>query len=139
MPVEVHIVTPDREVWSGTVESVIARGVEGEIGILAGHAPLLIQLAIGPLRLLRAQGQEELDAVVDGGFMHVTSSGSDTRVDVMATGAALPGEIDLDATRAHAEELRARVESRDTGVADAELDAAKAELEKARARITLAR
>jgi F-type H+-transporting ATPase subunit epsilon len=138
LPVEVHVVTPDREVWSGTVESVIARGVDGEVGILAGHAPLLIQLAIGPLRLLGAQGQDELDAVVDGGFMHVTSSGSDTRVDVMATGATLEGEIDLAATRARVQELRAQVEGRDTGVADAELDAAKAELEKAQARITLA-
>jgi F-type H+-transporting ATPase subunit epsilon len=137
VPVDVHVVTPDREVWSGTVESVIARGVDGEVGILAGHAPLLIQLAIGPLRLLGAQGAEELDAVVDGGFMHVTSSGSDTRVDVMATGASLQGEIDLAATRARAEELRARVAGRDTGVADADLEAAQVELQKAEARITL--
>ncbi len=137
MPVDVHVVTPDREVWSGAVESVIARGVDGEVGILAGHAPLLIQLVIGPLRLLGAQGQEEIDAVVDGGFMHVTSNGSDTRVDVMATGAALEGEIDLGSARARAEELRARLDGRDTGLAEADLDAANEELEKAQARITL--
>jgi F-type H+-transporting ATPase subunit epsilon len=136
--VEVHVVTPDREVWSGKADSVIARGVDGEVGILAGHAPLLIHLAIGPLRLLGAGGQPEIDAVVDGGFMHVTSSGMQTRVDVMATGAVTRDEIDLPATKARADELQARLNARDTGVAEAEIEATKAELNKALARIDLA-
>ena len=45
MTVEVHIVTPVREVWTGDVQQLIARGVDGEVGILGGHAPLLVQLA----------------------------------------------------------------------------------------------
>ena len=51
MSVDVHLVTPEREVWAGEAETVIARGVDGEVGILAGHAPMMVQLAIGPLRI----------------------------------------------------------------------------------------
>ena len=137
MTVGVHVVTPDREVWSGKADSVIARGVDGEVGILAGHAPLLIHLAIGPLRLLGAGGQDEIDAVVDGGFMHVTSSGMETRVDVMATGVSTRDEIDVAASQARADELRARLDARDTDLAEADIEATKAELDKALARIHL--
>ena len=56
MPLEVHIVTPEREVWTGPAEMLVARGVEGEVGILAGHAPMLVQLAIGPLRIHQEAG-----------------------------------------------------------------------------------
>jgi F-type H+-transporting ATPase subunit epsilon len=89
VPVDVRLVTPEREVWAGPAEMVIARGVEGEVGILVGHAPLLIRLASGPLRILTDDG--ELGAVVDGGFLHVTTEGGATRVDVLATQADLAG------------------------------------------------
>jgi F-type H+-transporting ATPase subunit epsilon len=105
--VEVHVVTPEREVWAGEAEMVIARGVDGEVGILGGHAPLLIQLAIGPLRIVR-EGEPELSAVVDGGFMHVTSGGEGTRVDVMASQAELRSEIDVEAATRALQELQSR-------------------------------
>ena len=57
--VEVHVVTPEREVWAGQAETVIARGVDGEVGILTGHAPMMVQLAIGPLRI-QAERQPEI-------------------------------------------------------------------------------
>jgi len=98
VPVEVHLVTPEREVWVGEAHQLTARGVDGDVGILAGHAPLLVQLAIGPLYILR-EGQPELAVVVDGGFMHVASRDGVTRVDVMATHAELASEIDLEAAR----------------------------------------
>ena len=138
MTVEVHVVTPDREVWSGKADSVIARGVDGEVGILAGHAPLLIRLAIGPLRLLGAESGPEIDAVVDGGFMHVTSSGMVTRVDVMATGAAMRAEIDMALVQARADELRAELDGRDSNLAEADIEATRTELQKALARLELA-
>ncbi len=133
MPIDVHLVTPDREVWSGSAETVVARGVDGEVGILNGHAPLLIHLAIGPLRILR-DGGPEIAAVVDGGFLHVTSGDEGTRVDVMATGADLASEIDLDAIRRRADELQ----TTETGLAEAEVESQKAELRKVLARIELA-
>jgi F-type H+-transporting ATPase subunit epsilon len=107
VPVDLHVVTPQREVWAGEAEMVIARGVDGEVGILGGHAPLLIQLAVGPLRILQ-EGAPELRAVVDGGFMHVTSGSEGTRVDVMASQAELQSEIDFDAAARLQQELQGR-------------------------------
>jgi F-type H+-transporting ATPase subunit epsilon len=108
MAIEVHLVTPEREVWAGTADMVIARGVEGEVGILPGHAPLLIRLAIS--RLAIRAGGAEVVAVVDGGFLHVTSDGSVTRVDVLATFAELASEIDARVAEMALEEARRRFE-----------------------------
>jgi F-type H+-transporting ATPase subunit epsilon len=129
MALEVHLVTPEREVWGGPAQMVIARGTEGTVGILAGHAPLLIRLAIGALRIQDASG-EWREAVVDGGFLHVTSEEDRTRVDVLATGAELESEIDRQAAEARVTELRARLEQDD----DAEV---RGELAKALARTEL--
>jgi F-type H+-transporting ATPase subunit epsilon len=137
VPVDVHIVTPEREVWSGEAEMVVARGVEGEVGILGGHAPLLIELAIGPLTVYLAGGQTQR-AVIDGGFMHVTSGDEGgTRVDVLASQAELEGEIDMEAARRRADELRARLEGVAT-LSDEEAESGKAELKKALVRVGLA-
>jgi F-type H+-transporting ATPase subunit epsilon len=91
---DVHIVTPEREVWTGAAQMVVAHGVEGDVGILAGHAPLLIRLSAGPLRIQREDGRWE-QAAVDGGFMHVTSGEEGTRVDVLASQAEMAGDVDL--------------------------------------------
>ena len=130
MPLEVHIVTPEREVWSGEARMVIARGVEGEVGILPGHAPLLVRLAIGHLRVMT--NGEDFVSVIDGGFLHVTSSGDATRVDVLATTAAVASEIDLERERRRAGEMERRLADKD----DVE---ARVELAKSLARISLPR
>ena len=128
MALEVHIVTPEREVWAGQVEELIARGVDGEVGILGGHAPLLVQLAIGPLRMLRDAG--EMRAVIDGGFLHVSSHEGVTRADVLASHAELADEIDLLAAQRRLEEWENRVAEDNNGLA-------KGEIAKAMARIKL--
>jgi F-type H+-transporting ATPase subunit epsilon len=130
MPLEVHIVTPEREIWSGQAAMVIARGVEGEVGIMPQHAPLLIRLAVGPLRI-RMDGTQEA-AVVDGGFLHVTTTEGVTRVDVLASYAEMAGDIDLRAAEYRVQELQRQLGQRD----DAGL---RAELAKALARVELAR
>ena len=132
MPLEVHIVTPEREVWTGPAEMLVARGVEGEVGILAGHAPMLVQLTIGPLRI-HEEGGQLLAAVVDGGFLHIGTHEGVTRADVLATQAELESEIDVDATRQRLAELEARGELEET-----ELEAVKREMQKAQARLKLA-
>ncbi len=139
MPVDVHVVTPERELWSGSATIVIARGVAGEVGILAGHMPLLAQLAIGPIRIQR-ENEPELVAVIDGGFLHVASSSEEgTRVDVMAAHAEFVDEIDVELARTRADELRAQLaERRDTEVAEAEVVSMKDELQKALVRVSLA-
>ena len=129
MTVEVHIVTPVREVWTGDVQELIARGVDGEVGILGGHAPLLVQLAIGPLRMLTEGG--ETRAVIDGGFLHVSTHEGATRADVLAVYAEFEQEIDVEAARARLAELEGRSIEDDDEVA-------KGEIAKATARIKLA-
>ena len=129
---DVYLVTPERELWSGEASIVIARGSEGELGIMAGHAPLLIQLGIGPLFI---QTQEErLAAAVDGGFLHVMSSQGDSRVDVLAEHAELAHEIDLQEAERQLGEARRRIaESSD----DEEREAAQVDVAKAETRINL--
>jgi F-type H+-transporting ATPase subunit epsilon len=128
MTLEVHIVTPEREVWAGEVQELIARGIDGEVGILGGHAPLLVQLAIGPMRMLTDQG--ETRAVIDGGFLHVSTHDGATRADVLASQAELADEIDVAAARQRLERLEGRRDLDDDTVA-------KAEIAKANARISL--
>jgi F-type H+-transporting ATPase subunit epsilon len=129
-PFELFLVTPEREVWSGQVTMVVARGTEGEVGILAGHAPMLIQLSIGPLFLDPVEG-ERVAAAIDGGFLHVVTREGDTRVDVLAEEAELKHEIDLDRARRRKEEAERRIADReDAGVLS--------ELAKAVTRIDLA-
>lgn len=127
MTLEVHVVTPEREVWTGPATEVIAHGVEGDVGILTGHAPLLVRLAIGPLQVLREDG-EWLRAVVDGGFLHVSTEEGSTRVDVLATTAEREDEIDVETVRRRLDELRS---------ADADDERAKRESARAEARIAL--
>jgi F-type H+-transporting ATPase subunit epsilon len=138
VPLEVRLVTPEREVWVGQAEMLIARGVEGEVGILAGHAPLLVRLAIGPLRIVR-DGEEAVVAVVDGGFLHVGTHDGVTRADVLAAYAELRSEIDVEAARVRATELEDRLrQGHDTELAESELEVVKTELQKAHARVAVA-
>ncbi len=130
MALEVHVVTPEREVWAGQATEVIAHGVDGDVGILAGHAPLLVQLAIGPLQVQHQDGSW-LRAVVDGGFLHVSTEEGATRVDVLATNAQLADEIDVEAVTRRLEELRSSRPDED--------ERAKIQIEKAEARLALRR
>jgi F-type H+-transporting ATPase subunit epsilon len=124
---DVHVVTPEREVWTGQATEVIAHGVDGDVGILTGHAPLLVRLAVGPLQIQQVDGTW-LKAVVDGGFLHVSTEEGATRVDVLATNAQLEAEIDVEQARRRLEELRG---------ADADDEAVKREAARAEARIAL--
>ena len=112
----VTVVSPEREVFTGQADMVVARGVDGEVGILPGHAPMLIELAVAPVRLL--EGETETGKIlVDGGFLHVTPGEEETRVDVLAEHALLPDEVDAGAARRRVSEL----EGRDDDEAEAEL------------------
>src|SRR5918995_5862988 len=99
MALDVHLVTPERELWAGPAQMVIAHGTDGMVGILAGHAPLLIRLSISPIRI-QLEDDRWVVAAVDGGFLHVTSAEDSTRVDVLASYAELSEEIDREAARA---------------------------------------
>ncbi len=66
----VSVVSADREVWTGTASQVVAKTVEGEIGILGGHEPLLALLAQGEVRVTTASG-EKVAVDAEGGFLSV--------------------------------------------------------------------
>ena len=125
---DVHLVTPEREVYTGAATMVVARAVDGDVGILPGHVPMLVPLAIGVLVIQREGGATR--AAVDGGFLHVTEAGDDTRVDVLAEHAELQQEIDFEnARKEEAEAERQLREREDSGAA--------ARLAKARVRLGL--
>jgi F-type H+-transporting ATPase subunit epsilon len=84
---QVDLVAPDRMVWSGEAEFVHARTVDGEIGILPRHAPLLGVLVEAPVRIRRS-GSDELVANVSGGFISVSGDG----VKVLAESVEVEGE-----------------------------------------------
>ncbi|MCS5719298.1 F0F1 ATP synthase subunit epsilon [Herbiconiux sp. CPCC 205763] len=69
-PLNVSVVAADQEIWAGEASMVIAKTVEGEIGILAGHEPLLAILAAGEVRVNTTSG-ERLVARADDGFLSV--------------------------------------------------------------------
>ena len=122
---EVHLVTPEREVWAGEAGFVVARAVDGDIGILPGHTPLLAALAVG--RVLIDGDGGRTAAVVDGGFLHVAHEEDTTRVDILAEHAVLAEELggeDLSEFERRAQELRG----------EGEYDQARTEEAKATAR-----
>ncbi|MCW4458366.1 F0F1 ATP synthase subunit epsilon [Microbacterium sp. MPKO10] len=67
---QVSVVAADHEVWSGAAVQIIAKTVEGEIGILAGHEPMLAILAQGEVRVTTTGG-EKVTAQADDGFLSV--------------------------------------------------------------------
>jgi F-type H+-transporting ATPase subunit epsilon len=130
MTLLLEIVTPERQVFSDTVDSVNLPGTEGELGILPHHAPLLAMLGVGELRV-RKGGTEELFAIV-GGFVQVRPD----KVVVMAETADMASEIDLE--KAH-EARREAEKAIETGYHEAaDLAVARAALQEALLRIRVA-
>jgi F-type H+-transporting ATPase subunit epsilon len=102
MSVRVALVAPDGEIWSGMARMVIAKTLDGDIGILTGHPPVLGLLA--EASLVRILGPEddaagdrgEVRAAVEGGFLSV----ADDRVSILVRRAQLGSEIEPGAARA---------------------------------------
>ena len=81
---QVSVVSADHEVWTGMARQVIARTTVGEIGILAGHEPVLATLSAGEVRITTPSG-EVITAQADDGFL----SFDHNRLTVVARDAAL--------------------------------------------------
>jgi F-type H+-transporting ATPase subunit epsilon len=84
-----EVVTAERVVYRGGADMVIAPGMEGVLGILPRHAPLLTALREGEL-IIRRQGEEDISIAIGGGFMEVLQN----RVVVLADSAERAEEID---------------------------------------------
>jgi len=106
-----EIVTPEQILFRDEVQFVVAPAVEGELGILRNHAPLVAALKIGVLRYKDAQGQEKKIAM-SGGFMEVV----DNTVRVLAETAEHGHEINVLRAKAAAERARQRLMQRDENI-----------------------
>lgn len=93
-PLQVELVSADRVVWAGEASEVLTRTLEGEIGILAGHTPLLGALAPGTVEIRSTDDARTL-AAVDGGFISVAKD----HISILAARVLLADEIDVEAAR----------------------------------------
>ena len=128
---DLTIVAPDRPVFAGRVQSLVAPGAEGYFGVLYDHAPMVAQLRIGEFKLVDDRGQTRYFAI-SGGFLEVASLG---QVNVVAD-AAEPAE-DIDVARAKAAEARAK-ERLAARVENTDYTRARAALQRALTRLDVA-
>ncbi|MFF5211333.1 F0F1 ATP synthase subunit epsilon [Streptosporangium sp. NPDC000396] len=125
----VGVVSPEREIWSGEADMVIAKTIDGEIGILPQAAPVLGVLVEGGVLTVKRGGKEtDLVAAVHGGFLSV----ADNEVSILAEMAELGSEVDVAAAR---DALARAQASMDANVEDAE---AALEAKRAKARLRAA-
>jgi F-type H+-transporting ATPase subunit epsilon len=92
---QVELVAADRTVWSGRASMVLARTTEGDVGILAHHAPVLSVLVPGVVDI-HAEGEDHVVAAVDGGFLSVAAN----RVSILAERTTLSHEVDVATAKA---------------------------------------
>lgn len=127
MALVAQLVSPERVLYEGDAEMVVARTDDGEIAFLPGHVPFVGTLGIGKVRVILA-GSGEVTAAVHGGFVEF----SHDRVTVLSDVAELPEQIDV--VRARTAKERAEQELR----TDADSDDAKAALARAELRLEVA-
>ncbi len=102
MTLRVELVAPDGEIWSGRARMVIAKTLDGDLGVLTGHSPVLGILAEGSLvRIVdpEAGGEaagEDVLAAVSSGFLAV----ADDRVSILSREAQLASAVDAGAVQA---------------------------------------
>jgi len=87
--VQCNIVSADESLFSGAVEMVVATGSLGELGINAGHAPLLSDLKPGPVRVIKEAGEEEI-FFLSGGYLEVQPNA----ISILADTAVRANDID---------------------------------------------
>jgi F-type H+-transporting ATPase subunit epsilon len=130
--IELNVVTPERQLLRETVVEVTIPGLDGELGILPGHAPLITELGIGELHYRKSASSQPVVLAILSGFAEVLPD----RVTLLAETAERPEEIDV----ARAEKAKARAEQRlaanDTNI---DWDRATVALQRAVIRIQVAR
>jgi len=124
--IKLDVVTAERVVFSDEVDAVVAPGVQGQLGILPHHTPLMTTLQLG--ELLVRKGEEEFSLAITGGYLEVRPD----RVIVLADAAERAEEINL----ARAEEAKRRAEER-LSQHGANVDTARAEAALRRSLIRL--
>jgi len=123
-----EIVTPERKIYGQEVNLIVAKGIEGELGILPNHIPMVTPLRIAAVTA-KVQGQKDHVIAVHGGFMEVRKD----KVVILAESAELPEEIDAD----RAARARERAEARLREAKKEKIDFHRAEQALARAMLRM--
>lgn len=129
-PMRLEIVTAERVVYSEDVSVLVAPGIDGELGILPRHAPLLTVLKPGEIRVV-SDGEESYIAV-SGGFLEVMGD----KVTILADTAEHASEIDIERSE---EALGRAQEQVSASASDADLERALASMRRSQARLKVAR
>jgi F-type H+-transporting ATPase subunit epsilon len=125
-----EIVTAERQVYAGDVDVLVAPGIDGELGILPHHAPLMTALQPGEL-LIRRNGQEEF-LMVSGGFLEVMGN----KVTILADACEHSDEIDEQRAQEAMRSAQERLASR---TSDLDLEQATAAVRRAETRLKVVR
>ena len=115
---QIELVAADRVVWSGEATEIIARTVDGDLGVLVNHAPLLSLLTEGVVKIFPVEGDVVI-AAVEEGFLSVAHN----RVSILSEDTFLASEIDVDAVRTELEAAQAADDEAATRRADAKIRA----------------
>ena len=99
-----EIITPLEVVYRGEVEFVKLRTVVGDMGILAKHAPLVSELALGQM-MIRSEDKKEESFFVSGGFLEISKE----KTVILADEAINVKDIDVVKAQKEAEELKAKI------------------------------
>jgi len=130
--IQLIVVTPERQLLRESVVEVTMPGLDGQLGILPGHAPLMTELGIGELAYRTSTSSQAVVLAVISGFAEVLPD----RVTVLAETAERAEEIDL----ARAEAAKARAEKRlAAGDSNLDWDRANIALQRSVIRIQIAR
>jgi F-type H+-transporting ATPase subunit epsilon len=130
--IQLIVVTPERQLLRESVVEVTMPGLDGQLGILPGHAPLMTELGIGELSYKTSTSSQPVVLAVISGFAEVLPD----RVTVLAETAERAEEIDL----ARAEEAKARAEKRlAAGDPNIDWDRANIALQRSVIRVQIAR
>ena len=117
MPLQVELVSPERVLFEGDADRVIARALgSGDFAILPGHAPYLAAIATHPVRVMLSDGTEDTIAV-HGGFLSVAND----RVTILSDVAELSSQIDQERARKAKERAEQALAKGDDAVAEAAL------------------
>ena len=125
MTLQVELVSPERILYSGEAEAVIARTVGGgDIAFYGGHAPFVGALDVGTVTIRTPAGVDDEVVAVHGGFVEVSSSGGDnpvTTVTILSDVAELRTQIDVDRARAAKDRAEAALRTEEEAEARAAL------------------
>ncbi|MBD1872512.1 F0F1 ATP synthase subunit epsilon [Nodosilinea sp. FACHB-131] len=131
MALTVRVIAPDKTVWDSEAEEVILPSTTGQLGILAGHAPLLTALDIGVMRV--RDDKEWVPIALMGGFAEVDSN----EVIILVNGAERGDAIDLAQAQTAYQEAEARLNEVDSEDKSATIQARQS-LKRARAKLQAA-